>query len=102
MKHWRESRRAAELEPDQTRYAYVYAVGPQSAGREAEAIAALKENLGRHPSGANSGHARTLEPKGGTPSSISLRWCVSPTLDARASIDSGIDEFFRLVCVFAS
>jgi Flp pilus assembly protein TadD len=45
-----ESRRAAELEPDQTRYAYVYAVGLQSAGREAEAIAALKENLGRHPS----------------------------------------------------
>jgi Flp pilus assembly protein TadD len=44
-----ELRRAAELEPDQPRYAYVYAVGLHSAGRGGEAITALKENLTRHP-----------------------------------------------------
>ncbi len=44
-----ELRRAAELQPDQSRYAYVYAVGLHSAGRGAEAMAALKENLARHP-----------------------------------------------------
>ena len=42
-------RRAAELDPDQSRYAYVYAVGLHSAGRAGEAMAALKENLARHP-----------------------------------------------------
>jgi predicted CXXCH cytochrome family protein len=44
-----ELRRATELQPDQPRYAYVYAVGLHSAGRGAEAMAALKENLARHP-----------------------------------------------------
>ena len=45
-----ELRRAAELEPDRARYAYVYAVALHSAGRAADAIALLKENLARHPS----------------------------------------------------
>jgi predicted CXXCH cytochrome family protein len=44
-----EFRLAAELEPGQARYNYVYAVALHSAGRGAEAIAALKENLMRHP-----------------------------------------------------
>ncbi len=41
--------RAAELDPGQARYAYVYAVALHSAGRGSEAITALKENLTRHP-----------------------------------------------------
>jgi len=41
--------RATELAPDNARYAYVYAVGLDSAGRRAEAMTALKENLARHP-----------------------------------------------------
>ena len=44
-----ELRRAAELEPDRARYAYVYAVALHSAGRGEEAMRALKENLVRHP-----------------------------------------------------
>ena len=44
-----ELHRAVELDPDQPRYAYVYAVGLHSAGRAGEAMAALKENLARHP-----------------------------------------------------
>ena len=44
-----ELRRAAELEPDQARYAYVYAVALHSAGRGNEAISVLKEFLARHP-----------------------------------------------------
>ena len=44
-----ELRRAAELEPDRARYAYVYAVALHSAGRREQAIAVLKENLTRHP-----------------------------------------------------
>ena len=44
-----EFRRAAELEPDQARYAYVYAVALHSAGRGNEAMTALKESLARHP-----------------------------------------------------
>lgn len=44
--HWS---RQAELEPEQARYNYVYAVGLHSVGRGAEAIAVLKENLIRHP-----------------------------------------------------
>jgi len=44
-----ELRRAAELDPDRTRYTYVYAVALNSAGRPHEAIAALKANLARHP-----------------------------------------------------
>jgi len=41
--------RAAELDPSQARYAYVYAVALHSAGRGSEAVTALKENLVRHP-----------------------------------------------------
>jgi len=44
-----ELRLATELEPDRTRYAYVYAVGLHSAGRTADATAVLKESLARHP-----------------------------------------------------
>jgi Flp pilus assembly protein TadD len=44
-----ELRRAAELEPDRARYAYVHAVALHSAGRSEQAIAVLKENLARHP-----------------------------------------------------
>ena len=44
-----ELRKAAELDPGQARYAYVYAVALHSAGRGNEAIAVLKENLVRHP-----------------------------------------------------
>jgi len=44
-----ELRRAAELEPDRSRYAYVYAVGLESLGRRAEAVAVLKDNLKHHP-----------------------------------------------------
>jgi Flp pilus assembly protein TadD len=42
-------RRAAELEPDRARYAYVYAVALHSAGHGEEAIAVLKGGLVRHP-----------------------------------------------------
>lgn len=42
-------RRAATLDPDQARYAYVYAVGLHSAGRRDDALALLKESLRRHP-----------------------------------------------------
>jgi Flp pilus assembly protein TadD len=44
-----ELRRAAELEPDRARYAYVYAVALQSYGRKADATTVLKESLARHP-----------------------------------------------------
>ncbi len=44
-----EFRRARELEPDRARYAYVYAVALNSAGRGGEALTVLKENLARHP-----------------------------------------------------
>lgn len=40
---------AAELEPDRSRYAYVYAVALHSSGQAAEAMKVLKENLVRHP-----------------------------------------------------
>lgn len=43
-----ELRRAAELDPERARYAYVYALGLQSAGRRSEALAVLKANLQRH------------------------------------------------------
>jgi len=39
---------ATELEPDRSRYAYVYAVALHSLGRVDESIKALKDNLGRH------------------------------------------------------
>jgi predicted CXXCH cytochrome family protein len=44
-----ELARAASLEPDRSRYAYVYAVGLNSAGRGPEALAVLKDNLAKHP-----------------------------------------------------
>jgi Flp pilus assembly protein TadD len=44
-----ELRLAAELEPERTRYAYVYAVALHSAGRGGEALAALKGILARRP-----------------------------------------------------
>ena len=44
-----ELQRAAELDPGQARYAYVYAIALNSAGRPEPAIAALKESLARHP-----------------------------------------------------
>jgi tetratricopeptide (TPR) repeat protein len=44
-----ELRRAAELDPDRARYAYVYAVGLHSAGHVGDAMAVLKEGLIRHP-----------------------------------------------------
>ncbi|MFO1109046.1 MAG: cytochrome c3 family protein [Bradyrhizobium sp.] len=49
-----ELRRAAELEPERARYAYVYAVGLQSAGRRGDAIAVLKTSLQRHPNDRDS------------------------------------------------
>ncbi|WP_108681584.1 tetratricopeptide repeat protein [Methyloceanibacter sp. wino2] len=48
-----ELARAAELEPDRVRYTYVYAVGLNSIGKRAEAIAALKSGLERHPQNAD-------------------------------------------------
>jgi tetratricopeptide (TPR) repeat protein len=44
-----ELHRAAELDPRQARYAYVYAVGLHSAARIGDAIAVLKDSLARHP-----------------------------------------------------
>ena len=44
-----ELARAAEIEPVQARYAYVYAVSLQSAGRKDEAMTILKDSLARHP-----------------------------------------------------
>src|SRR5262249_5172124 len=44
-----ELRRAAELDPDRARYAYVYAVGLHSAGQVDDAMAVLKASLARHP-----------------------------------------------------
>jgi predicted CXXCH cytochrome family protein len=44
-----EFRTAAELEPDRSRYGYVYAVALHSSGRIDESMKVLKENLARHP-----------------------------------------------------
>lgn len=44
-----ELRRAATLDPQQPRYAYVYAVALQSTGRLTEARAAVKTSLNLHP-----------------------------------------------------
>jgi Flp pilus assembly protein TadD len=44
-----ELQRAAELDRDRARYAYVYAVALNSAGRGGEALTVLKEILVRHP-----------------------------------------------------
>lgn len=43
-----ELRKAAELEPDQARYAYVYAIGLNSVGRVGDAMMVLTGNLARH------------------------------------------------------
>lgn len=43
-----ELRRAAELDPEQARHAYVYAVGLHSAGRRDDALAVLKTSPQRH------------------------------------------------------
>lgn len=45
-----ELRQAVMLEPGQSRYAYVYAIGLNSAGRRDDALAVLKANLLQHPS----------------------------------------------------
>jgi Flp pilus assembly protein TadD len=42
-------RQAAELGPDQARYAFVYAVALHSAGQSSEAMKVLKDGLARHP-----------------------------------------------------
>jgi Flp pilus assembly protein TadD len=44
-----ELQRAAELDSGRARYGYVYAVALHSAGRESEAMSALRNNLVRHP-----------------------------------------------------
>ncbi|WP_458160897.1 tetratricopeptide repeat protein [Bradyrhizobium sp. 18BD] len=44
-----EFQTASELEPDRSRYAYVYAVALHSSGRVGESIEVLKANLVRHP-----------------------------------------------------
>ena len=44
-----ELRKATELDAGQARYAYVYAVALHSTGHASDSIAALKENLARHP-----------------------------------------------------
>lgn len=44
-----ELRKAAELAPEQPRYAFVYAIGLQSTGRNQDALAILKQSLQRHP-----------------------------------------------------
>ncbi|WP_430648728.1 tetratricopeptide repeat protein [Bradyrhizobium neotropicale] len=44
-----EFQTASELEPDRSRYAYVYAVALHSSGRVGESIEVLKTNLVRHP-----------------------------------------------------
>ncbi len=49
-----ELRRAAELDPARARYAYVYAVGLQSAGRRGDAVGVLKANLQLHPNDRDS------------------------------------------------
>ena len=41
--------RVLELDPDNARYGYVYAVGLQSAGQVDEAINVLEQLHGRHP-----------------------------------------------------
>jgi Flp pilus assembly protein TadD len=49
-----ELKRATELAPDQSRYAYVYAIGVHSAGRVDDAISVLKDNLNKHPTDRDS------------------------------------------------
>jgi predicted Zn-dependent protease len=45
----RELARAAALAPDDARFAYVYAVGLNAAGRRADALQELERALERHP-----------------------------------------------------
>jgi predicted CXXCH cytochrome family protein len=49
-----ELQRAASLDPGQSRYAYVYAIGLQSAGRSQDALAVLKASLQAHPNDRDS------------------------------------------------
>jgi Flp pilus assembly protein TadD len=49
----KELQRAAALAPDQSQYAYAYAVGLKSNGDAINAIAVLKQNLIRHPADRN-------------------------------------------------
>jgi predicted CXXCH cytochrome family protein len=44
-----ELNKASELDPERTRYAYVYAVALHSGGRTQDAMTVLKGNLARHP-----------------------------------------------------
>jgi predicted CXXCH cytochrome family protein len=44
-----ELNKASELDPERSRYAYVYAVALHSGGQVQEALTALKGNLARHP-----------------------------------------------------
>jgi predicted Zn-dependent protease len=44
-----ELRRAAELDPGQARYTYIYAIALNSAGRRQDALVELNANLTRHP-----------------------------------------------------
>ena len=44
-----ELRKAAELEPDRSRYAYVYAVALHSSGSRDEALTVLGKELKKHP-----------------------------------------------------
>jgi predicted CXXCH cytochrome family protein len=44
-----ELNKASELDPERSRYAYVYAVALHSGGRVQDAVAVLKGNLARHP-----------------------------------------------------
>jgi len=86
-----ELRRAAELDPDRARYAYVYAVGLHLAGQVDEAMAVLKASVARHPtdrdtllhSSAIAAMPGILGPRSITPSS-------SPA-GRRASLTSPID-----------
>ena len=49
MMHLPSCNAPSQLEPERARYAYVYAVALNSAGRGDEAMTVLKENLARHP-----------------------------------------------------
>jgi predicted CXXCH cytochrome family protein len=48
-----EFRTAAEIEPDRSRYAYVYAIALHSSGHADESLNVLKANLARHPDDRN-------------------------------------------------
>jgi predicted CXXCH cytochrome family protein len=48
-----EFRTATEIEPDRSRYAYVYAIALHSSGHADESLNVLKANLARHPDDRN-------------------------------------------------